>query len=205
LRLKEVLALRTNFLTVVTDQVVDPHNISAICRSAECFGVQNVHLIESNFPFRGAKKVQRGSLNWVNVNRYDGENKTQDCIQTVKAKGYKIVAISPHAASKSIAELNFDRPIALVMGQEQNGVSDLIMDAADECVIIPMNGFTESLNVSVACSIALYDLRKRLEESNVHWQLSDHDRNELYQQWLFDSIKRPDLIIEHYHKTIANK
>jgi len=205
LRLKEVLALRTNFLTVVTDQVVDPHNISAICRSAECFGVQNVHLIESNFPFRGAKKVQRGSLNWVNVNRYDGENKTQDCIQTVKAKGYKIVAISPHAASKSIAELNFDRPIALVMGQEQNGVSDLIMDAADECVIIPMNGFTESLNVSVACSIALYDLRKRLEESNVHWQLSDHDRNELYQHWLFDSIKRPDLIIEHYHKTIANK
>jgi tRNA (guanosine-2'-O-)-methyltransferase len=68
-----------------------------------------------------------------------------------------------------------------------------------------MHGFTESLNVSVACSIALYDLRKRLEESNFKWQLSDHDRNELYQQWLFDSIKRPDLIIEHYYKTIANK
>lgn len=205
MRLKEVLAKRTNYLTVVTDQVVDPHNISAICRSAECFGVQNIHLIESNFPFRGAKKIQRGSLNWVNINRYDGEYKTQDCIQALKAKGYKIVAVSPHAASKSIADLNFDKPIALVMGQEQNGVSREIMDAADECVIIPMHGFTESLNVSVACSIALFDLRKRLEESDVQWQLSDHDRDELYQQWLFDSIKRPDLIIEHYHKTIANK
>lgn len=203
LRLKQVLAKRTNYLTVVTDQVVDPHNISAICRSAECFGVQNVHLIESNFPFRGAKNIQRGSLNWVNVNRYDGENKTQDCIQTLKSNGYKIVAVSPHVASKSISELTFDKPIALVMGQEQLGVSNEIMMSADECVIIPMHGFTESLNVSVACSIALYDLRKRLDESTVQWQLSDHDRNELYQQWLFDSIKRPDLIIEHYYKTIA--
>ncbi len=200
-----MLAKRTNYLTVVTDQVVDPHNISAICRSAECFGVQNVHLIESNFPFRGAKKIQRGSLNWVNVNRYDGENKTQDCIQALKAIGYKIVAVSPHSASKPISELTFDKPIALVMGQEQLGVSNEIMMSADECVIIPMHGFTESLNVSVACSIALYDLRKRIEESGIKWQLSDDDRNELYQQWLFDSIKRPDLIIEHYYKTIENK
>jgi tRNA (guanosine-2'-O-)-methyltransferase len=205
IRLKEVLAKRTNYITVVTDQVVDPHNISAICRSAECFGVQNIHLIEGDFPFRGARKIQRGSLNWVNVNRYDGVDKTQSCIKTLKNKGYKIVAVSPHAASKSIADLTFDKPIALVMGQEQRGVSEELMDAADECVIIPMQGFTESLNVSVACSIALYDLRKRLEESNVSWQLSESDREELYQKWLFDSIKRPDLIIEHYNKTIANK
>jgi tRNA (guanosine-2'-O-)-methyltransferase len=203
LRLKEVLAKRTNYLTVVTDHVVDPHNISAICRSAECFGVQNIHLIEGDFPFRGARKIQRGSLNWVNVNRYDGVDKTQSCIQTLKMKGYKIVAVSPHAASKPVSELTFDKPIALVMGQEQKGVSDELMSAADESVIIPMNGFTESLNVSVACSIALYDLRKRLEESNVNWQLSESDRADLYKQWLFDSIKRPDLIIEHYNKTIA--
>ncbi len=198
-----MLSKRTNYLTVVTDQVVDPHNISAICRSAECFGVQNIHLIEGDFPFRGTRKIQRGSLNWVNVNRYDGVGKNQSCIKALKNKGYKIVAVSPHVASKSISELTFDKPIALVMGQEQNGVSEELMAAADECVIISMQGFTESLNVSVACSIALYDLRKRLEESSVKWQLSDHEKKELYQQWLFDSIKRPDLIIEHYHKTIA--
>lgn len=198
-RFEKMLRERTRHLTIVLDKVVDPHNISAVLRTAECFGIQDVHLLETDRPFKAARKIQRGSVQWVDLYKYKpGEESALECIHQLKEKGYKIVATSPHTRQQSVADLDISKPIALILGQERDGVSELMKEHADEFVVIPMQGFTESLNISVAASIMIYELNNRLRDSNITYHLSDEEKYDLMVKWTYNSLENAEGILRTY-------
>ena len=149
-KFKKVLNQRMNHLQIVLENVYQAHNASAVLRSADCFGVQFVHAIESRHTYKVSEDVAMGSENWISLQRYSGaENNTRNCLRQLKEKGFRIVATTPHKNDCSIHELPVDKKIALVFGTEQEGISNDVLEEADEFVKIPMHGFTESFNISV--------------------------------------------------------
>jgi tRNA (guanosine-2'-O-)-methyltransferase len=179
-----IAADRTKHLTVVLENVFQEHNASAVLRSCDCFGIQELHVIEKDNQYKVQRDIALGAGRWVDLYNYDqGSQPSVDCIQKMKAKGYKIVATTPHTNDVTINELKLDQPIALVFGTERRGISPEIMEMADEFVKIPMFGFTESFNISVSVAITLNVLRQRLENSSIHWKLSEEEQTLLKLKW----------------------
>ncbi len=198
-RFEEILALRTRHLCVVLENTIDTQNINAVMRSAECFGIQDVHIINNGIKYKPAKKVLQGADHWLTINSYkEAENNTKDCITDLKSRGYKIVATTPHNNYKSVSSLDISTPIAVFFGQEREGISNIVRDNADEFVIIPMQGFTESFNISAAAAIMLYELSKNIRNSTVNWQLSAEEKFELRSKWTLQSIYKSELIIQRF-------
>lgn len=205
-RFERVLEQRTRYLTCVLENIVDPHNANAAIRSCECFGIQDVHIIENNTKFKAAKKVLQGSHKWLTIHKYrDEAHNTKRCLDELHQKGYKIVATSPHGDNRSLHDLEIDQPIALVLGQEQIGISDIVKAEADAFVVIPMQGFTESLNISVAASILLQELSHRIRSANIPWQLSEQEKNQIRGEWTLKNLYRNELLIERFFQDNESK
>lgn len=185
-KMVQVLQERTRYVTVVVEDVFQPHNMSAALRSAECFGVQDVHVIEQRHHFVPDVSITRGASNWITLHHYrDKEvNNTAVCLDTLRKQGYTIVATSPHAKSCNINELPLDRKIALVFGTEETGISDYVKEHADTSVVIPMYGFTESFNISVSVALCLYDVMTRLRSSPTVWHLTEEEQLDVKLAWL---------------------
>ncbi len=192
---EEVLALRTNYLTVATQDVYQLHNTSAVLRSCDVFGIQNIHVIEERFPKRIDNQIAMGAQKWVDVNRY---KTAKECIAALRKEGYKIVATSPHEKSVTPENFSLDQPAALFFGTEKEGLSEEILSNADETLHIPMVGFTESLNISVSAAIILHVLSERLRKSDLPWQFSEEEKLQLKMEWTKKSIKNSDQIIERF-------
>ncbi|MBK7964416.1 MAG: RNA methyltransferase [Bacteroidetes bacterium] len=205
-RFEEVLAERTRHITCVLENIVDAHNANAVIRTCECFGIQDVHVIENEHRFKAAKKVLQGAHKWLSIFKYkETESKSMDCIRALKAKGYKIVATSPHAGSIDIHELELNQPLALVMGQENIGISEVVKAEADVFVKIPMQGFTESLNISVAAAILLQEISSRLRRIETdNWKLSEIEKDEIRKEWTLKNIYRNELLIERFYQDQKN-
>lgn len=197
-RFLEVLQERTRYITLVLEDVFQGHNASAVLRSCDCFGIQDVHFIENRNEFKTNEEVSMGAAQWLNIYRYreKEKNNTETCYRLLKERGYKIVATSPHYQSVSIRELKIDKPLAIVFGAEKEGLSEYALKNADEYVYIPMYGFTESFNISVSAALCMYELTNRLRASDIHYHLSEDEKNELLLQWLKNSIKDADKILE---------
>lgn len=179
-----IAADRTKFLTVVLENVYQEHNASAVLRSCDCFGIQELHVIEKDNQYKVQRDIALGAGRWVDLFNYDqGSQPSIDCIQKMKAKGYKIVATTPHTNDVTINELDLSQPIALVFGTERRGISPEVMEMADEFVKIPMFGFTESFNISVSVAITLNVLRQRLENSSIQWKLTEEEQTLLKLKW----------------------
>ncbi|MFN5032933.1 MAG: TrmH family RNA methyltransferase [Flavobacteriia bacterium] len=179
-----IAAERTNFLTVSLENVYQEHNASAVLRSCDCFGIQQLHVIEKDNQYKVQRDIALGAGRWVDMFNYDqGGNPTMDCINNLRSKGYRIVATSPHANEKTINDIDISQPMALIFGTERRGISDEVKAAADEFVSIPMYGFTESFNISVSVAITLTVLRQRLEKSSVDWKLTEEDQILLKLKW----------------------
>ncbi len=175
---------RTNHLTVVLENIYQEHNASAVLRTCDCFGIQELHAIEKNNQYKVQRDIALGAGRWVDLYNYDqGENPTIDCINKLKLKGYKIVATTPHEKDVTIQQLDISQPIALVFGTERKGISQEIIDSADAFVKIPMYGFTESFNISVSVALALNTLRDRLEKSDINWKLNEEEQTQLKIKW----------------------
>ncbi len=187
----KVLNNRTRYITVVLEDIFQTHNASAVMRSCDCAGVQDLHMIENNFRYAENHDVSLGSSQWINKIRYSKDkNNTLSTIKSLKSKGYRIVATTPHTNDTELPDLNLSEgKIALLFGSEKPGLSELAMKAADEYVKIPMFGFTESYNISVSAAICLYDLTARLRRSDISWGLSDVEKEEILAQWLKTSVK----------------
>ena len=186
---------RTKHLTVVLEDIYQPHNAAAVLRSCDCFGVQDVHVIENQNKFEANPDVELGSAKWITLNKYNSkEENTTDCIKSLKQKGYKIVVTSPHKNDCSIEELDITHKSALFFGTEMRGATPVAFEQADAFVKIPMVGFTESLNISVSAAVTLYTLITRLKKSNVDWHLSKEEENAVRLQWLRNSIPKSGLI-----------
>ena len=179
-----IAAERTNFLTVSLENVYQEHNASAVLRSCDCFGIQQLHVIEKDNQYKVQRDIALGAGRWVDMFNYDqGGNPTMDCINNLRLKGYRIVATSPHANEKTINDIDISQPMALIFGTERRGISDEVKAAAGEFVSIPMYGFTESFNISVSVAITLNVLRQRLEKSSVDWKLTQEEQILLKLKW----------------------
>ena len=174
---------RTNHITVVLENIFQEHNASAVVRTCDCFGVQELHIIEKNNQYKLQRDIALGAGRWVDMYNYNlGNQVTKDCILKLKNKGYKIVATTPHT-EQTIYDLNLSNPLAFVFGTERRGISDEVFDLADEKVKIPMYGFTESFNISVSVAIVLSTIRERLKKSDLNWKLSEQEKVQLINKW----------------------
>jgi tRNA (guanosine-2'-O-)-methyltransferase len=188
-----VLNMRTRYITVVLEDIYQSHNTSAVLRSCDCFGIQDVHIIENRNPFQVSPDVALGADKWLTIFRYNnGSENTTDALRQLKNKGYRIVATSPHKNDCPISEYDLEKgKTALLLGSELNGLSPAAMQAADEFVKIPMTGFTESLNISVSAAIFLYHLTGLLKNGNkIIWGLTPEEKAEVKLTWLKNSIRK---------------
>lgn len=192
---KKVLAQRTNHITVVAQDVYQLHNTSAVVRSCDVFGIQNIHVIEEKIPRRIDKEIAMGAQKWVDINRY---NSAKDCLKTLKAEGFRIVATSPHDDSQLLDEFDISQPAAIFFGTERDGLSEEILREADTTIKIPMVGFTESLNISVSAAIILQSLTSKLRNSEVNWQFSEAEKDQILLNWTKKTIKNSEQIIDRY-------
>ena len=201
-RFHEVLAERTQYLTVVLENIYQPLNASAVLRSADCFGIQDVHVIENYNEFTPDREVAMGSSRWLNIQRYnEEENNTLKCIQNLKKEGYRIVATTPHINDGNLQDFDLTKgKTALLFGTEMEGLTNVALQEADEYLKIPMYGFTESFNLSVAAAVCLQHLSHQLRQENIDWQLSDIAKNEILLNWLRYTIDRSDIIEKDYWK-----
>jgi tRNA (guanosine-2'-O-)-methyltransferase len=196
---KKVIKDRTRHFTVILEDLFQKHNTSAITRSCDVFGVQDMHIIENKYSTYVSNQVGKGSQKWMTFHRYNQKmHNTQDCIDAVKEKGYQIIATNPHESSKFVADFDVTKKTAFVFGVEKEGVSDMMMEQADGYLKVPMYGFTESLNVSVAAAIILQDVATRVRKTDTQWELTTEENDEVYLSWLQSSIKSIDAIMERY-------
>lgn len=180
---EHIASERTKHITIVMENIQKEHNASAVLRTCDCFGIQNLHAIEKSVNYEIQRDIALGAGNWVDLHTYsEGDSPTKECLKKLKSEGYQIVATSPHT-DKSIQDLDITKPIALVFGTEKIGISSVVNEVADQLVKIPMYGFTESFNISVSAAIALNILRKKLQDSSVDWKLSKEEQIRLKIKW----------------------
>lgn len=201
-KIEQIVAERTRYITVAVEDIYQPHNASAVMRSAECFGVQDLHVIENKNKYTPSKEIAKGASKWLTLHHHNGtENNTLSCIRQLKKEGYRILATTPHEKSHMIEDVDVTKgKIALFFGTELEGISDDVRAEADEFVRIPMFGFTESFNISVSAALCLYELRKKLLTAGINWQLGEEEQAELKLQWVKNTIQRVELFEEEFRK-----
>ena len=192
----KVLENRTKHFTVVVEDIFQMHNASAVMRSCEVFGIQELNVIEQRYGKSIDKEIAMGAQKWVDINTFDS---ITTCVETMKNKGYQIIATTPHENDCELEDFDISKPSALFFGTERDGLSVEILEKADGFLKIPMVGFTESLNISVSAAIIIQNLTNRLQKSDIDWHLSDNEILEKRLTWTKNSIKDIKRIEERYY------
>lgn len=202
--IEKVLAERTRHLTIVLENIYQSQNASAVVRTCECMGIQDVHIIENTAKYLLNVRVLKGANKWMNMERYNtrGVNNTETCYQKLRANGYKILVADPDPNGVSIHDVDVNQKLAVVFGNELRGVSEYALHHADQKVRIPMYGFTESLNISVSVAICLNSVINRLRSNNISFGLSDVEKDDLKLEWYRKVVKRSDLIEREFLRAI---
>jgi tRNA (guanosine-2'-O-)-methyltransferase len=193
---EKVLDNRTRFITVVLEDIFQPHNASAVLRTCECFGIQDIHIIENKNTYEINPDVALGSYKWLSLHKYNtDQDNTKKALESLKAKGYTLVAAIPGSKAVPLEEFDVSTgKTALLFGTELNGLSETAVNMADIFVKIPMVGFTQSFNISVAAAIIIHQLVSRLHKSDAPWHLGEDEKSDLMMRWLKNSIKKSDVI-----------
>ncbi len=191
----EILKMRTKHFTVALEDVYQLHNTSAVMRSCEVFGIQELHVIEQKFGKKIDSEIAMGAQKWVDVFRYPDSNR---CIQKLKERGYQIIATTPHDNSCFLADFDIQPRSAFFFGTEKDGLSQEIIKNADGFLKIPMVGFTESLNISVAAAIIIQFLTQKLRNSSVEWQLTETELLQKKLDWTRKSIRNIESVEKRY-------
>ena len=187
---------RTRYVTIAVEDIFQPHNASAVLRSAECFGIQDVHVIENRNKYNPNPDVVMGAHKWLTLHKHNG---TSEAIQALRKDGYRIVATTPHEKDCLVSELDLSKgKVALIFGTELERISKSVIDEADEFVKIPMYGFTESFNISVSAAICLYELLPKLRKTGLPWPLSREEQDAILLQWAKSSLNKPELLEEEF-------
>ena len=197
-----ILDERTRYVTVVLEDIYQAQNASAVIRSCDCFGIQDAHIIENENEYQINPLVVHGASNWIEFIKYNQKkNNTLDCINKLKAQGYRIVATSPHANETDLPDLDITKgKIALVFGSEGPGISDIVKENADEFVKIPMYGFTESFNISVSAAICLSSISTKLRKSDINYHLSKEERDVLITKWMRQTVLDGDKMEREFNR-----
>lgn len=198
-RFAKILRFRTRHFTIAVEDVYQERNASAIVRSSDCFGIQDVYIIENFNEYQVSEGISKGADKWVNVHIYDRHtNNTEKCITDLKSKGYQIIATTPHHSGSQLEDFDISKRSAFFLGGEKEGLTDTVMKKADGYIKIPMYGFTESYNISVAGALLLYSLTKKLHASGVKWRLNDQEKLDLQLDWTIKTIASSENLIRKY-------
>jgi tRNA (guanosine-2'-O-)-methyltransferase len=201
----KVLEQRTRYVTVVLENIYQSQNASAVIRTCECMGLQDIHIIENTAKYDINVRVLKGSNKWLNLERYRAKNvnNTEACFQRLRSDGYKILVADPAEDGVSIDEVNVEQnKFAIVFGNELRGASDYAVKNADLKVKIPMFGFTESLNISVSVAICLNTLLPKLRASSIDIGLTDHEKEAIRLAWYRKIVKRSEIVEREFLRTI---
>lgn len=196
--LENALNFRTRYIAVAVENLYQPQNASAVLRTCDCFGIQNVNVIEQYNQYRVNPEIAMGSDQWLTVKKYPASpTVTLDAIADLRQAGYRIVATTPHTNDVLLPDFDLQKgKIALFFGTERRGLTKDVLDNADEFLRIPMYGFTESFNISVSVAIILSNLVERLHNSDIDWHLSPDDYDEVLLVWLLRTVKKSGLVVE---------
>ena len=201
-----IAAQRTRHLTIALENVYQEHNASAVLRTCDCFGIQDLHVIEKDNQYKVQRDIALGAGRWVDMFNYDqGGNPTLDCILKLKSQGYRIIATTPHTNDQTIHDIDLSKPAALIFGTERRGISEEVIEQADEFVKIPMYGFTESFNISVSAAITLHTLRERLEKSDINWKLEEYEQVLLKLKWCRKILRKGQLLEDEIRRRLFGK
>jgi len=206
-KIEQVLAMRTRHMTLAVEDVYQPHNASAVVRTCDSYGIQEMHIIENRNKYTISTDVASGSAKWVDLVQHNKEeNNTVSCIKHLKSKGYKVIATTPHNNDVPLDELDINSPIALLFGNEQEGLSQEAIDLSDGFVKIPMFGFTESLNISVSAAICMHALISKIHKLDpALWKLSEEEKLNIKLRWVKSIIKKSDLLEKDFlSKRLSN-
>lgn len=185
--LQRTVASRTHYMRILTENMFHPQNASAIMRHCEAFGIQQIHTVEDRCKFDPSVNIVRGTQKWVDVEHHET---TREALAALKSEGYRIVATTPHRCSATPETFDVTKgKFALVFGTEHAGISDEVIEAADDFLMIPMCGMVESLNVSASAAILIYMLSERIRQSVDGWQLSDDGQLKLLTRWTMSSVR----------------
>ena len=191
--LRRTISQRTHYMRIMTENMFHPQNASAIMRHCEAFGVQQIHTVEDRCKFDPSVNIVRGTQKWVDVEHHDN---TKEALAALKAEGYRIVATTPHRCSSTPETFDVTKgKFALVFGTEHAGISDEVIEAADEFLMIPMCGMVESLNVSASAAILIYMLSERIRQQTDNWQLSQAEALKLLTRWTMSSVRDYERIL----------
>lgn len=200
-KIKNVLAQRTRHLTVVLENLYHPENGNAVMRSVECFGLQEMYVVQEKYDWKYSLKIARGAAKWTDLHAYGTEEGgAVACFRQLRERGYQLVATDPQPGSCTAQNLDISRPVALIFGTESTGVAPETLAMADARIHIPMVGFTESFNISVSAGILLAQLRQRLEVEVPNWQLPEADQMSIYADWLVKSVRHADALLRAFEK-----
>ncbi|KIX21960.1 rRNA methyltransferase [Flavobacterium sp. 316] len=196
-RFLDILKNRTKHFTVAVEDVYQMHNTSAVMRSCEVFGIQELNVIEQKYSKTIDKQIALGAEKWVDINEFSSN---KSCIDALRGKGYQIIATTPHNESCFLHEFDITKPSALFFGTEKEGLSEDVMKNADGYLKIPMVGFTESLNISVSAAIIIQDLTNRLRNSNINWNLTEEEIIQKRLDWTRKTIKDIDFVESRFRE-----
>jgi tRNA (guanosine-2'-O-)-methyltransferase len=201
--INRVSSNRTNHLCLVLENLYQEHNASAILRNADAFGVQNIHVIEDENDFAANTEISMSAHKWLNIKSWDTQkNNTYHCLSSLKKQGYKICATTMREGAITLDELPIDNPIAMCFGTELNGLSEEAHELADYMVYIPMHGFIQSFNVSVASALSISHLLQKIKLSEIKWTLSNKEIIDLKIDWSLKSLGRASGVLKRYLKEI---
>jgi tRNA (guanosine-2'-O-)-methyltransferase len=202
--IEKVLEQRTRYITIVLEDIYQSQNASAVVRTCECMGLQDVHIVENSSKYMVNRRVLKGSYKWVDLIRHKSKDKdnTAGCFQQLRKAGYKIAVTDPSPDGISIHEVPISDKIAIVMGNELRGTSSTAIEQADMKVNIPMYGFTESLNISVSAAICINSLLERIKRSSIQWSLTENEKNDVRLRWMRKMIRNVDILEREFLKTI---
>lgn len=190
-RMLEVLNTRTNHITVLTEGVDDPHNQSAVLRSADAFGVQTLHVVEGRAKFKPNSIIAKSADRWVDVVEHAS---IEEAIEQLKADGYQILATALSEEAIPLEDVDVSKPTVLLFGNEHHGVSERALAKADGNFVIPMQGYVQSLNISVAAAISLYDVTTRARHIVTEgYGLSIEDKQRVFKNWMVRSLPKRSL------------
>ncbi len=199
-RIKEVIDYKIQNITIVLDNLLDSHNTSAILRTAEGLGIKDVYIIEKDYQFEINKGITKYSHKWLDLHRFKDY---EPCVKELKKREYKIFIANVGEKSLKLTDIEIkpDNKYAFVVGNEHGGISGEILKYADYEFTIPMYGFTESFNVSVASAIILshttYLYRKALQQKS---DLTEQQKEELYFDFLKKAVKNSDILLKSFDK-----
>ncbi len=196
-KFEEVLAERTRHFALALEDIFQSHNSNAVIRSADCFGIQDIYTIETRNDFVASKGVSKGAIKWINQLSSDSY---EEIYSSLRAKGYQIVATTPHTNDCTLEDFDFTKKSVFFFGSEKEGICKKTIDEADVFLKIPMQGFTESLNISVSAAIIVQRLTEKLKKSDLNWQISEAEKEELRLEWSKKTVQRIDEHLKEFDR-----